>query len=305
MHRRSCVAEVAGSCWGPAPPGCLRRWFGRVISRLEPPGVPVCDCGMVCAECGCVYLAHWKACGAREGKGTVPAAVPAIAWRECARAGWLPPGLTGSWGLPVASPGGVACSDLPGFAVEGCRQPDVSACALWHARCRPEAGSRRRHHATAVAAGVRSLHLLPAPALSCRRDAVSLQRHARTLACMLRMVYNSRHRSRVPGGAAVRRPWARVQVVPDIRERTELEMIGTPLTHARYLRRHRGTYGPGISAREATFPGPVTPIPGLYGCGDSYMPGIGVPAAAASGMIAANTLVSVPAHFKMLAELQV
>lgn len=95
-----------------------------------------------------------------------------------------------------------------------------------------------------------------------------------------------------------------MQIIPDIRERTELEMIGTPLTHARYLRRHKGTYGPGISAREATFPGPATPIPGLYGCGDSYMPGIGVPAAAASGMIAANTLVSVPAHFKMLSELQ-
>lgn len=96
-----------------------------------------------------------------------------------------------------------------------------------------------------------------------------------------------------------------LQIIPDIRERTELEMVGSPLTHARYLRRHKGTYGPGISAREATFPGPATPIPGLYGCGDSYMPGIGVPAAAASGMIAANTLVSVPAHFKMLSELQV
>eukprot|EP00892_Ulva_mutabilis_P003440 jgi/Ulvmu1/1468/UM011_0198.1 len=95
------------------------------------------------------------------------------------------------------------------------------------------------------------------------------------------------------------------RIIPDIRERTELEMIGTPLTHARYLRRHKGTYGPGVSAQDSTFPGPVTPIPGLYGCGDSYMPGIGVPAAAASGMIAANTLVSLPAHFKMLSKLQV
>jgi phytoene dehydrogenase-like protein len=27
------------------------------------------------------------------------------------------------------------------------------------------------------------------------------------------------------------------RVIPDIRQRTELEMIGTPLTHERYLRR--------------------------------------------------------------------
>lgn len=94
-----------------------------------------------------------------------------------------------------------------------------------------------------------------------------------------------------------------LQVIPDIRARTELELVGSPLTHARFLRRHKGTYGPGISARGATFPGPKTPIPGLYGCGDSYMPGIGVPAAAASGMIAANTLVSVPAHLRMLSGL--
>ena len=80
-------------------------------------------------------------------------------------------------------------------------------------------------------------------------------------------------------------------------------MIGSPLTHRRFLRRHRGTYGPAISAQQASFPGPKTSVPGLYGCGDSYMPGIGVPAAAASGMIAANTLVSVPKHFGMLREL--
>ena len=89
-------------------------------------------------------------------------------------------------------------------------------------------------------------------------------------------------------------------MIPDIRERTELELVGTPLTHSRYLRRYKGTYGPAISARKSTFPGAGTPIPGLYGCGDSYMPGIGVPAAAASGMIAANTLVSVPEHLKLL-----
>ena len=31
--------------------------------------------------------------------------------------------------------------------------------------------------------------------------------------------------------------------IPDVRERTELCMVGTPLTHERFLRRHRGSYG--------------------------------------------------------------
>jgi hypothetical protein len=59
----------------------------------------------------------------------------------------------------------------------------------------------------------------------------------------------------------------------DIRARAELSLVGTPLTHARYLRRHRGSYGPAIRAGDAMFPGPVTPIPGLYCAGDSTFPG--------------------------------
>ena len=54
------------------------------------------------------------------------------------------------------------------------------------------------------------------------------------------------------------------KVIPDIRQRTELTLIGTPLTHERYLNRHRGTYGPAISAADSSFPGPATDIPGLY-----------------------------------------
>jgi len=77
--------------------------------------------------------------------------------------------------------------------------------------------------------------------------------------------------------------------------------VGTPLTHERFLRRHRGSYGPAISAASgATFPGPSTPVPGLTMCGDSCMPGIGVPAAAASGMIAANSLAPVWDHLALL-----
>ncbi|MBE9129524.1 MULTISPECIES: phytoene desaturase family protein [unclassified Coleofasciculus] len=82
------------------------------------------------------------------------------------------------------------------------------------------------------------------------------------------------------------------QVIPDIRERIVLELIGTPLTHSYYLRRYQGTYGPAIAAGKGMFPSCQTPIRGLYRVGDSTMPGIGVPAVAASGILCANTLVT-------------
>ena len=81
------------------------------------------------------------------------------------------------------------------------------------------------------------------------------------------------------------------KIVPDLRERIVLELIGTPLTHAHYLRRYRGTYGPAIAAGKGVFPGSKTPISGLYRVGDSTVPGIGVPAVAASGILCANSLV--------------
>ena len=82
------------------------------------------------------------------------------------------------------------------------------------------------------------------------------------------------------------------RVIPDIRQRIVLELIGTPLTHSYYLRRERGTYGPAIAAGKGMFPSYQTPISGLYRVGDSTMPGIGVPAVAASGILCANTLVT-------------
>ncbi|KAK6254153.1 hypothetical protein QUC31_015873 [Theobroma cacao] len=84
------------------------------------------------------------------------------------------------------------------------------------------------------------------------------------------------------------------------REKCEVKMVGTPLTHQRFLRRNRGTYGPAIQAGQDTFPGHSTPIPQLYCCGDSTFPGIGVPAVAASGAIVANSLVSVSQHSQLL-----
>lgn len=84
---------------------------------------------------------------------------------------------------------------------------------------------------------------------------------------------------------------ALARVIPDIRQRIVLELIGTPLTHARYLRRHQGTYGAAIAAGTGLFPSCHTPVSGLYRVGDSTTPGIGVPAVAASGILCANTLV--------------
>jgi len=81
------------------------------------------------------------------------------------------------------------------------------------------------------------------------------------------------------------------KVIPDIRDRVEVELIGTPLTHQRFLRRHQGTYGPAIAAGKGLFPDCRTPISGLLRVGDSTLPGIGVPAVAASGILCANSLV--------------
>jgi phytoene dehydrogenase-like protein len=102
--------------------------------------------------------------------------------------------------------------------------------------------------------------------------------------------------------------WRAVErVVPDIRARADVARVGTPLTHRRYLRRHRGSYGPGpvLPGRGAPLPGAKTPIPGLLACGDTTFPGIGLPAVAASGMIAANSLVPVWDHAALLDELGV
>lgn len=90
------------------------------------------------------------------------------------------------------------------------------------------------------------------------------------------------------------------KIIPDIRPRCELTLVGTPLTHARFLRRHHGTYGPAIRAGQGLFPGPRTPVRDLWCCGDSTFPGIGLPAVAASGMVLANTLATVPQHLAML-----
>ena len=97
--------------------------------------------------------------------------------------------------------------------------------------------------------------------------------------------------------------WSAIEeYVPDARNRAVpgTVQIGTPLTHERFLRRTRGAYGPRVEAGKSTLPGHKTPLDGLFLCGDFTFPGIGVPAAAASGAVTANTLVSVQQHNKML-----
>ena len=104
--------------------------------------------------------------------------------------------------------------------------------------------------------------------------------------------------------------------IPDARKRAEFHIVGSPLAHEAFLRRDRGTYGlawaAGTSAPYAgllkfspipfPFPNLKTPVDGLLRCGDSCFPGIGTPSAAASGVIAANTIVNVETHIQMLEE---
>ena len=58
---------------------------------------------------------------------------------------------------------------------------------------------------------------------------------------------------RPPGRQALKR------FIPDIRQRTELQLVGSPLTQERFVRRHRGTYGPGISASNGQVSGAARP----------------------------------------------
>ncbi len=80
------------------------------------------------------------------------------------------------------------------------------------------------------------------------------------------------------------------KLIPDIRDRSTVAQVGTPLTHERFLRRYEGSYGPAIKAGQGSFPFPGTPVKNLLLCGDSCFPGIGVPAVAGSGLLAAHSV---------------
>jgi phytoene dehydrogenase-like protein len=94
--------------------------------------------------------------------------------------------------------------------------------------------------------------------------------------------------------------WRAVEkAIPDVRRRVKIEMVGTPRTHARFLRRQNGTYGGtgwvgggGAAGGAQGVPAADTPLPGLLCVGDSRFPGPGVPAVAAGGLAAAHALAS-------------
>jgi len=110
--------------------------------------------------------------------------------------------------------------------------------------------------------------------------------------------------------------WQAVErCIPDVRERAEFSIVGSPLAHEAFLRRDRGTYGMAWAAGSSApyagllqtilpfpFPNLKTPVDGLLRCGDSCFPGIGTPSAAASGAICANTMNTLDEHMKMLKE---
>ncbi len=80
------------------------------------------------------------------------------------------------------------------------------------------------------------------------------------------------------------------KIIPDIENRIEVKMLGTPLTHKKFTNTYCGSYGPAISASKSLFPGSKTPIKNLFVCGASTFPGIGIPAVAASGAYAAEAI---------------
>jgi len=106
------------------------------------------------------------------------------------------------------------------------------------------------------------------------------------------------------------------EIIPDAKQRVEVSLIGSPLTHKRYLRRTAGTYGPVPewgkfgpgkvpfrTARDAAVGrGEGEAIDRLLLCGDSTFPGIGVPAAVVSGLSAAHSTMSVWEHLDLLSE---
>eukprot|EP00804_Cyclotella_cryptica_P000438 CCRYP_019937-RA/>CCRYP_019937-RA protein AED:0.02 eAED:0.01 QI:0/-1/0/1/-1/1/1/0/679 len=96
--------------------------------------------------------------------------------------------------------------------------------------------------------------------------------------------------------------WRAIEsVIPDARNRTVLSLIGSPLTHQRYLRRPYGTYG---AAFEDCLKDGETPIANLLLTGDGVFPGIGIPAVALNGASAANGMVGLLEQWLCMDELK-
>jgi phytoene dehydrogenase-like protein len=96
--------------------------------------------------------------------------------------------------------------------------------------------------------------------------------------------------------------WRAIEsIIPDARDRVVLALLGSPLTHERFLRRPFGTYG---AAFEDCLKDGSTPIPNLILAGDGVFPGIGIPAVALSGSSAANGMVAVIDQWLCMDELK-
>ncbi|MCS6815290.1 MAG: carotene isomerase [Cyanobacteria bacterium] len=81
------------------------------------------------------------------------------------------------------------------------------------------------------------------------------------------------------------------RIFPDLSRHIDLQEVGTPRTHRRFLGRIDGTYGP-IPSRKLWgllgMPFNRTTVPGLYCVGDSTFPGQGLNAVAFSGFACAH-----------------
>ena len=95
------------------------------------------------------------------------------------------------------------------------------------------------------------------------------------------------------------------KIIPDIDERIDIKMLGTPLTHKKFTNTYCGSYGPAISAAKGLFPGCKTPIRNLFACGSSTFPGIGIPAVSASGAYAAEKIIGKKDFKKLLKKIDI
>ena len=90
------------------------------------------------------------------------------------------------------------------------------------------------------------------------------------------------------------------KIIPDIDNRIEIKLLGTPLTHKKYTNTYCGSYGPALSAAQGLFPGCKTSVKNLLTCGASTFPGIGIPAVSASGAYAAEKIMGKKEYKKLL-----
>ena len=80
------------------------------------------------------------------------------------------------------------------------------------------------------------------------------------------------------------------KILPGLSRAVELMVTATPLTHERYLNRHKGSYGPLLKQGQNVLQKPQnrTPVTNLYAVGDSTFPGQGVIAVTYSGVSCAS-----------------